>query len=252
ADTYLQQIPLGGTFTSLTAGTFGWLVDIPAGLSLEVQFWVTINGGIQQFTLHNQVVQNSGDNSCLGTGQGQNTQSIISYASSLNASYTYTPPTATSTSKGGSNAGAIAGGVVGGLAGLALLVLGAYFVYRRRMRNLSAPPPEGEKPYYYGEGGVPVYGTPPPGQPTYAQMYVQQYGGNGTELGSQGGVVPYQPKKQTGMAMEPMPPSSPITSSSPAGGASSSEFGARRGGTEGLEDPSTFLSRSTMSGSGTH
>jgi hypothetical protein len=33
----LQQIPLGGEFTSLTGGTFPWLVDLPAGLSVEVQ-----------------------------------------------------------------------------------------------------------------------------------------------------------------------------------------------------------------------
>ena len=36
--TYLQQIPLGGGFTSLTGGTFPWLVDLPAGLSVQVQF----------------------------------------------------------------------------------------------------------------------------------------------------------------------------------------------------------------------
>jgi hypothetical protein len=34
----MQQIPLGGEFTSLTGGTFPWLVDLPAGLSVEVQF----------------------------------------------------------------------------------------------------------------------------------------------------------------------------------------------------------------------
>ncbi|BGP55888.1 hypothetical protein JCM8202v2_003495 [Rhodotorula sphaerocarpa] len=36
--TYLQQISLGGDLTALTAGTFSWFVDLPAGLSVEVQF----------------------------------------------------------------------------------------------------------------------------------------------------------------------------------------------------------------------
>ncbi|GAA5820742.1 hypothetical protein JCM11251_003135 [Rhodosporidiobolus azoricus] len=250
--TYLQQIPLGGAYSSLTAGTFSWLVDIPAGLSLAVQFWVTLNNAIQQYTLPPLIVQDSGDWSCLATGPGQNTQSIISYASQLNESYVYTPPKPPSEAKGGSNAGAIAGGVVGGLAGLALLILGAYYIYRRRTRNLSPPPPDGldggEK-YYWNEAGVPVYGTPPPAMGTYAQMYAQQYQGGGQQ--QQAGVVPYQPKNQTAMAMEPMPaPSSPTAPGSPAVGGTASDFGGRHGGTEGLEDPSTFLSRSTMSGSG--
>lgn len=50
---------------------------------------VTINGQISQYTLPNMVVQEGQDNSCLGRNVGQNTQSIISYASSLNGSYVY-------------------------------------------------------------------------------------------------------------------------------------------------------------------
>ncbi|BGP16706.1 hypothetical protein JCM10213_009123 [Rhodosporidiobolus nylandii] len=222
--TYLQQIPLGGTFTSLTAGTFQWLVDVPAGLSLEVQLWVTINGGVSQYTLHDLVVQEGQNNSCLATGPGQNTASIISYASSLNESYVYTA----------NNTGAIAGGVVGACIGLALLVLGAYLVYRRRKHSRLPPPPDGEKPYGSEYG---VY--PAPGQPTYAQLVAQQY---------TSGVVPYQQPLVTGTAMEPMPAPSPSLSAGPhSPGTPTGEFGARRG-TDGLADPNTFVSRSTGSG----
>ncbi|GAA6039472.1 hypothetical protein JCM8097_009568 [Rhodosporidiobolus ruineniae] len=249
--TYLQQIPLGGTFSSLTAGTFSWLVDLPAGLSVEVQFWVTINGGVQQYTVHNQVVKDSGNNSCLATGSGQNTLSIISYASYLNESYTYTAPSASSTSHKSSNAGAIAGGVVGACAGLALVVLIAYFFYRRR--KFSVPPPpsgfdgEGEDGKAYGawpaEGSV---AGGQYGQSTYAQRMVQQYSGQGqVQAVAPGGVVPYQARPT---AAEPMPSttsSPPPTSPSPG-----NEYGhCSTRGTEGLEDPSAFLARSTGPGS---
>jgi len=51
---------------------------------------VTINGQISQYTLPDLIVQEGQGNSCLGRNVGQNTQSIISYASSLNGSYIYT------------------------------------------------------------------------------------------------------------------------------------------------------------------
>ncbi|GAA5967627.1 hypothetical protein JCM11641_005714 [Rhodosporidiobolus odoratus] len=242
--TYLQQIPLGGNFASLTAGTFSWLVDVPAGLSLEVQLFVSINGGVSQYTLHNLMVQEGDNNTCLATGPGQNTQSIVSYASALNSSYTYEPPKAPSPSKKGSNAGAIAGGVVGALVGLAAIILIAYLIYRRRKRSIQPPPPDGEKPYDWGGSQV---AYPAPGQPSYAQMIAQQYNG---------GVVPYQSARPTsaGLAAEPMPaPGSPGPNSPHAGlSHSNSEFGttAHRG-TEGLENPNTFVSRSTGSPLGT-
>ncbi|GAA5999726.1 hypothetical protein JCM10207_005880 [Rhodosporidiobolus poonsookiae] len=239
---YLQQILLGGEYTSMTSGTFSWLIDVPAGLSINVQFWVTINGQTRQYTQHDIVIQDSGDWSCLAHGSGQNTQSIISYASALNDSYTYAPPKATSTSHH-SNTGAIAGGVIGALAGLAILILALYFLYRRRKRSLVPPPPEGEKPYEYPEGAVGAY--PPPGFPSYAQQVQQQYAMQGP------GAVPYSPApaRSPGLAAEPMAVTPPHSPSHPTT-ATASEFGGRTTrGTEGLADPNMFLSRSTASGS---
>ncbi|GAA5863011.1 hypothetical protein JCM8547_003648 [Rhodosporidiobolus lusitaniae] len=259
SSTYLQQISLGGEFASLTQGTFGWLVDIPAGLHVDFQFWVSINGGIEQYTIHDTVVQPGNSSACIANGSGQNTASIASLASSLNSSWTYMPPTATSTSSGGVNGGTIAGGVIGALCGLALLLLITYLIYRRRKRSLTAPLPEGVEKGYDSQGGWGgsqghaggsfMMTTPPPGM-SYAQQVAAQYNG-------QGGVVPYQ-SRAPGMAAEPMaapsppgtpsgPPGSPATRKDGSVGAGTSEFGR---GTEGLEDPSTFLSRSTASARG--
>ncbi|GAA6048592.1 hypothetical protein JCM3770_002045 [Rhodotorula araucariae] len=238
--TYIQQIPLSGAYTPLTAGLFEWLVDLPSGLSVNVQFWVTLNGAVQQFTLPPIVVQPNSDNSCLATGQGQNTQSIVAYASALNES-----PSATPTSSGSTaNVGAIAGGVVGAVAVLCALVLLLYLLHRRRTR--SPPPPMGEKDAY----------DPSTGGPTYAQLVAINYAG---QQGGAAGVVPYQsagpapqPAAARPYAAEPMPasPASPLNGGhmrpplSPPGTAATP---AELGGTEGLDDPATFLSRSTAS-----
>ncbi|BGP48654.1 hypothetical protein JCM10450v2_004530 [Rhodotorula kratochvilovae] len=271
--TYIQQIPLGGTYTSLTAGTFSWLVDMPAGLSVNVQFctfgaasllmWVTLNGAVQQFTLPPIIIQPSLDNSCLGTGQGQNTQSIISYASALNESYTWAPcvllpslsiasrlirtvtysPSATPTSSGSStNVGAIAGGVIGGVAALLALLLLLYVLHRRRAR--PPPPPEGKKEAY----------NPAAGGPTYAQLVAMNYAGQHGANGQ--GVVPYSPALQQPrpFAAEPMPATPPPSSPSHGHGraplsppATTAGTASEFGGTHGLDDPATFLSRSTAS-----
>ncbi|EMS20725.1 hypothetical protein NBRC10512_007685 [Rhodotorula toruloides] len=231
SSTYLQQIPLGGAVTSYTAGTFSWLVDVPAGLSLDIQIWVTLNGQVNQVTIHGLVVQESGDNTCLATGPGQNTQSIISYASTLNSS-----PSATATSSGGkgTNVGGIAGGVVGGVLGLALLALvTVWFLRRRHARHLDEYPlAEHEKQYSDAFG--------PNGDLTSAQMVAMGY--QGQPMPSPGGVVPYQPATPS-MLAEPMSSSTPP----PALGA---DFGSPRSpavtqGTAGLDDPATFLARST-------
>ncbi|KAJ8294387.1 hypothetical protein OF846_002911 [Rhodotorula toruloides] len=223
SSTYLQQIPLGGAVTSYTAGTFSWLVDVPAGLSLDIQIWVTLNGQVNQVTIHGLVVQESGDNTCLATGPGQNTQSIIS-------------PSATATSSGGkgTNVGGIAGGVVGGVLGLALLALvTVWFLRRRHARHLDEYPlAEHEKQYSDAFG--------PNGDLTSAQMVAMGY--QGQPMPSPGGVVPYQPATPS-MLAEPMSSSTPP----PALGA---DFGSPRSpavtqGTAGLDDPATFLARST-------
>lgn len=48
SSTYLQQIPLGGDYSAMTSGTFTWLIDVPAGLSLEVQMCkMLLSSGVQ-------------------------------------------------------------------------------------------------------------------------------------------------------------------------------------------------------------
>ncbi|GAA5983809.1 hypothetical protein JCM10908_005935 [Rhodotorula pacifica] len=281
ASTYLQQIPLGGEFSSLTGGTFSWLVDLPAGLSVEVQFWVSINNRVEQFTLHELVVQPSEDTSCIATGPGQNTQSIVSYASSLNES-----PTASATAhhSHGTPVGPIVGGVVGGLAGLALLILTSYFFLRRRARSIHRPPPigfdypggvEGDKSGYYS-------GHP---SPSHAQMVALNYQGYGAPTATDGGsnspimnrtggqtpLVPYFSPHELrsqgvassssnaapstiGIAPEPMGPDSDSEYQSQSATtapkpevvpyASAPGGGVSAGtGTQGLDDPATFASR---------
>ncbi|BGP25122.1 hypothetical protein JCM10295v2_004042 [Rhodotorula toruloides] len=196
SSTYLQQIPLGGSVTSYTAGTFSWLVDVPAGLSLDIQIWVTLNGQVDQITIHGLIVQESGDNTCLATGPGQNTQSIISYASALNSSYTWHPQTQRNANlvwRQGHER--IAGGVVGGVLGLALVaLLGVWFLRRRHARHFDEYPlTQHEKQY------SDVYG--PNGELTSAQMVAVGY--QGQPVPSHGGVVPYQPATPSMLAEPP-------------------------------------------------
>ncbi|GAA5843631.1 hypothetical protein JCM9279_000814 [Rhodotorula babjevae] len=243
--TYIQQIPLGGSYTSLTAGEFSWLVDLPAGLSVVVQFWVTLNGAVTQFSLPPIIVGPSSDNSCLGTGQGQNTQSIISYASSLNDSFVWTPPSATSTSKGSStNVGAIAGGTIGGVALLLAALLGVYLLRtRHRARTASPPPPDGEdKAWEPGTGSL-----------SYAQLVAMNYSGHGQAQPHGGAhVEPYQshhPQQPSAFAAEPMPaePAQSTPSRTPLSPGGTTDFGASSStgtGTTGLANPSSFASRS--------
>ncbi|KPV75038.1 uncharacterized protein RHOBADRAFT_44552 [Rhodotorula graminis WP1] len=216
--TYIQQIPLGGAYTSLTAGEFGWLVDLPAGLSVVVQF-------------------------C------QNTQSIISYASALNTSYVYTPPSAMSDSKSSSaNVGAIAGGTIGGVALLLAALLGVYLLRtRHRARTASPPPPDGEdKAWEPGTGSL-----------SYAQLVAMNYAGQGHGQGlGTAQVEPYQShhlQQPSAFAAEPMPatPAPTTPSRTPLSPGGTTEFGAapsagtgKGSATTGLANPASFASRS--------
>ncbi|KAG0662106.1 hypothetical protein C6P46_003499 [Rhodotorula mucilaginosa] len=259
--TYLQQIPLGGEFTSLTGGTFPWLVDLPAGLSVEVQFWVSINNRVEQFTLRNLVVQPSADSSCIATGPSQNTQSIVSYASSLNSS-----PTSAAAQRSGdeNNAGPIAGGVVGGLAALALLGLTIYLCLRRRRRARSVQPP-----LFFGDHNADK-GSPPM---THAQMVALNYQGYPSAGGTGAAPTPEESSNHSPVASKPsgqIPPvpyvsqkelqrappnaTAPGSVSSSVSPPSGEEVGtasspttapSQRGheGTRGLDDPATFSPR---------
>ncbi|GAA6062775.1 hypothetical protein JCM10212_006888 [Sporobolomyces blumeae] len=260
--TYIEQVLLPPTYTSLVSGTFSWLVDLPAGLSVNVQIFVTLNGQIQQYTLPNLVVQDGDDLSCLAINAGQNTQSIVSYASSLNESYVYAAPTASSSSAG-SNGGAsvsggtIAGAVIGSLAGIALVLILVYFLLRRHRRRLAARDPTqpfhddsksfrsqaASQPYLAAPSTVATGGLP---HQTYAQQYAINVSGRSGQ-----DVVPYQTARP-GTLAEPMAPSPPPTGEGRfLGSPSKSDFSPTAvrtepdRGTAGLADPLSFASRSS-------
>ncbi|POY75078.1 hypothetical protein BMF94_1707 [Rhodotorula taiwanensis] len=255
ASTYLQQIALGGEFSSMTGGTFSWLVDLPAGLSVEIQLWVSLNNQVQQFTLHELVVQPSDDTSCIATGAGQNTQSIVSYASSLNSSWIYQAPATTDSSdrQSGSKIGPIVGGVVGSLGGFALVLLAIYLVCRRRARAIQPPPQIGFDSAY---GDKSTYGDP--ASMTHAQMVAlsyqgQQAGGSPLECGRQTPLVPYfSPQGEAassfdspvraGTAPELMDVASHHGGTAPAPTPDVVPYSPRVG-TQGLDDPATFSAR---------
>ncbi|KAM0751757.1 hypothetical protein T439DRAFT_218269 [Meredithblackwellia eburnea MCA 4105] len=131
---FLEQIVLGPAFTPLEAGTFRWLCDLPPGLHVQIQMYVTINGSPQYSSSREFVVQSSKNVTCLASGLGQDTTSIVSYASSLLPSYTYKPP---KTGGGSSSAGPIAGGVIGGLVFLAVASFSVLLFLRRRRRSIA-------------------------------------------------------------------------------------------------------------------
>ncbi|GAA5832440.1 hypothetical protein JCM3766R1_003074 [Sporobolomyces carnicolor] len=219
SSTYLEQVILAPqTYNTLVAGTFSWLVDMPVGLSLNVQIFVSVNGRTQQYTLPSLVVQEGTDNSCFARNIGQNTQSIISYASSLNGSYVYTAPASSSTSArssgrgGGLSRGAIAGVVIGVVLGVALVLLIAlwFLVRRQKLRNGSNVPSSQFQP-------------PPPATTTFAQNYAQSVMSNNHH--HHNSRIPYQQSAPPGTLAEPV----------------TKRVGE---GTEGLADPNSFVSRS--------
>ncbi|ORY52825.1 hypothetical protein BCR35DRAFT_18455 [Leucosporidium creatinivorum] len=138
---FLELLPLDGSFTSLTTATFGWLVDVPAGLTVNVQIFASYNGKTISYTSNPIVVSAGNSTSCLATNEGQNTQSILSYASSIDPSFTYGPSSTASTGSS-TPVGPIAGGVIGGVAALTIVAFALFFFKRRlnreRQRQLTA------------------------------------------------------------------------------------------------------------------
>ncbi|GAA6011900.1 hypothetical protein JCM11491_000096 [Sporobolomyces phaffii] len=234
--TYLEQVIIAPSYNNLVAGTFSWLVDMPVGLPVNVQVFVTLNGQIQQYTLPSLVVQEGQDNSCFGRNVGQNTQSIISYASSLNGSYVYTAPAVSSTnvnpqrSGGTLSGGAIAGIVIGVFAGLALLILLTFWLKRRQRRRERA---EDAVTGRYGSNQH--HGA---SSTTYAQNYAQTVMSGG---GSTRPSIPPHPQSNRPVAevMSTTPPPRAVAPGSPM----KSEIGMGEG-THGLADPNSFVTRS--------
>ncbi|GAA5874738.1 hypothetical protein JCM16303_002967 [Sporobolomyces ruberrimus] len=206
--TYLEQVIIAPSYTPLVAGTFSWLVDMPVGLTVNVQVFVTVSGQTRQYTLSSMIVQEGQDNSCFGRNVGQNTQSIISYASSLNESYTYTAPRSSSTGNnpgggGGVSGGAIAGIVIGVIAGLALLALLVFVLRRRQRRRHEAEVAAQEERKFMGPGQQHPSTVPPA---TYAQNYAYSVmsGGSGSQH-------PYKQSAPPGTIAEPMSTTPPAS-----------------------------------------
>lgn len=223
---FLEPISLSGLYPSYTTGTFQWFVDMPAGLSIQVQLYVMINGSPVRSTTNPLVVQPGTTSSCLAQNSGPEgeTQSIISYASSLDPGFVYT--TGSPASHRRSSTGAIAGGVVGGSALISVAVLSAWLLRRRRRAvhpgsqaqctdvGTKKRPPS-TPGYSYGAS------------PQFSQVF-PGYGG----IPAAEGVTRTTDLIQQGAF--PVSPGSPILSS---------KSGKSGKGTEGLDDPTSFLGR---------
>ncbi|GAA5947987.1 hypothetical protein JCM3765_007056 [Sporobolomyces pararoseus] len=270
--TYLEQVILSPTiYNPFSSGTFSWLVDMPIGLSVNVQIFVTINGQVQQYTLPTLIVLEGSDNSCFGRNIGQNTQSIISYASSLNESYIYTAPASSSTKEAsegndreGISGGAIAGIVVGVILAISLLLLLLFCLIRRRrsmqQHRLEVEQSQFQKNQFQQPQSQTQQNLPHP--VTFAQNYAQSVmsGGGGSSginhLGNHQGGHSFRQSKPPGTIAEPMsttpppPQSDYVSPGSPrspgivAGGGVEMVGGETNSGIRGLADPNSFVSRS--------
>ncbi|GAA6025289.1 hypothetical protein JCM8202_002677 [Rhodotorula sphaerocarpa] len=250
--TYLQQISLGGDLTALTAGTFSWFVDLPAGLSVEVQFWVTLNHGVQQYTLHDLIVQPSDDDTCIATGAGQNTESIVSYASCLNSSWVFQQqPSGVEPAKGhGTPVGPIVGAVVG-VSVLVVLILAFLLWRRRRSRRRALQPgvsPAGaDADTFEKSGEMPslwqAHEVAPEWQPGSPQSAVVPYHSPYPLPGQPVSLIKTGAPSFLGVPSEPATPVR-LTGTSPSSPKSHvSSGGALGAGATGLDDPGTFSAR---------
>ncbi|GAA6057395.1 hypothetical protein JCM3770_000742 [Rhodotorula araucariae] len=150
---FIETYPLASVYDSRTNGTFTWQCDLPAGASVAAMFYVLQDGasgtGGNQASTPDAVINAGSTTECLGTNDRSYQAGILSIASSLDPSFSYTAnPSSSSAISSGKSAGgdssvggktpigAIVGGVVGGIVGIALV--GGLLIYLRHKHNQAA------------------------------------------------------------------------------------------------------------------
>ncbi|GJN87688.1 hypothetical protein Rhopal_000643-T1 [Rhodotorula paludigena] len=179
---------LPSVYDERTNGTFTWLCDLPAGLSVAAMFYVVQDGasgtnGAQASTVDALINAGSSGTSCLGTNDPSSQGGILSLASSLDPSFSYTADGSQASNgasngsgdedDGGAPIGAIVGGVVGGVVGIG--VIAALLFYLRHKHNQAA---------YMASDGLSVYSG------TTEKRSSQHHSRYGTGPGSTSGIVP--------------------------------------------------------------
>ncbi|GAA5901771.1 uncharacterized protein JCM6883_000390 [Sporobolomyces salmoneus] len=148
-NSFIETYALPEAYNARTNGTFIWNCDLPPGLSVAAMFYVIQDGapgtnGHQTTTTDALVNSGTSHDQCYGQNDPGAQRGILSLASSLDPSFTFTADPANSTngnrSGGNSNdsksttpVGAIIGGVLGGLALIILLIL--LLIYLRRKHD---------------------------------------------------------------------------------------------------------------------
>ncbi|GAA5971865.1 hypothetical protein JCM3765_004707 [Sporobolomyces pararoseus] len=151
-DRFIETFKLPSVYDEKTEGSFVWMCDFPPGLSVAAMFYVIEEGatgtnGHQTTTpdtLVNAPASSDGTtNQCYGQNDLGAQKGILSLASSLDPTFTYTAGSSSSTSANGSSnnkgsgnstpVGAIIGAVLGGLTLIIILIL--LLIYLRRKHD---------------------------------------------------------------------------------------------------------------------
>ncbi|GAA6006963.1 uncharacterized protein JCM10292_000375 [Rhodotorula paludigena] len=186
--TWIEQYRLPSVYDERTNGTFTWLCDLPAGLSVAAMFYVVQDGasgtnGAQASTVDALINAGSSGTSCLGTNDPSSQGGILSLASSLDPSFSHTADGSQASNAvangsgnddgGSAPIGAIVGGVVGGVVGIGIIA--ALLFYLRHKHNQAA---------YMASDGLSVYSG------TTEKRSSQHHSRYGTGPGSTSGIVP--------------------------------------------------------------
>ncbi|GAA5981909.1 hypothetical protein JCM5350_006561 [Sporobolomyces pararoseus] len=151
-DRFIETFKLPDVYDDKTEGSFVWMCDLPPGLSVAAMFYVIEEGATgtngHQTTTPDTIVNapTSSDgisNQCYGQNDPGAQKGILSLASSLDPTFSYTAGSSSSTSangssdsRGGGNStpvGAIIGAVLGGLTLIIILIL--LLIYLRRKHD---------------------------------------------------------------------------------------------------------------------
>ncbi|GAA5856421.1 hypothetical protein JCM8547_008737 [Rhodosporidiobolus lusitaniae] len=144
---WIETYALPSVYDDRTNGTFTWKCDLPAGLSVAAQFYVLQDGATStdgnQASTTDAIINAGSSTGCLGSNDPDAQTTILSLASSLDPSFTFSsdgssassPASADNDDGGSTNIGAIVGGVVGGVCGIAIVALA--LIYLKRKHDLA-------------------------------------------------------------------------------------------------------------------